>query len=162
MPHVLLIEDNEHIRRIYSAKLQAEGFKLTTAENGEQALLWAEVCRPDVILLDIMLPKMDGFEVLKRLRADPHLSRIPVFMLSNKASAEDVQYAFSLGAREFFTKGSLTLQNVVTQIGNECGFKKLLAITANVESAKSISAALLHPKLLCAVCTVLAEAMTAV
>ncbi|MGD0651985.1 MAG: response regulator, partial [Verrucomicrobiia bacterium] len=162
MPHVLLIEDNEHIQRIYSAKLQAEGFKVTTAENGEQGILWTEVCQPDAILLDIMLPKLDGFEVLKRLRADPQLSRIPVFMLSNKGSAEDVQCAFSLGAREFFTKGSLTLQNIVTQIRNECGFKILMTITASAESAKPISAALQHPKLLCAVCTVLAEAMTAV
>lgn len=162
MPHVLLIEDNEHIQRIYSAKLRAEGFKVTTAENGEQGILWTEVCQPDAILLDIMLPKLDGFEVLKRLRADPQLSRIPVFMLSNKGSAEDVQCAFSLGAREFFTKGSLTLQNIVTQIRNECGFKILMAITASAESAKPISAALQHPKLLCAVCTVLAEAMTAV
>jgi hypothetical protein len=115
-----------------------------------------------VILLDIMLPKLDGFEVLKRLRADSQLSHIPVFMLSNRSSAEDVQSAFSLGAREFFTKGSSSLQNVVMRIRNECGFKKLIAITANAESAKSISAALQHRKLLCRVCTFLAEAMTTV
>jgi CheY-like chemotaxis protein len=162
VPHVLLIEDNPHIQRIYSAKLQAEGFKVTTAENGEQGILWAEVCEPDVILLDIMLPQMDGFEVLKRLRADPQLARIPVFMLSNKAWAEDVQTALALGAREFFTKGSSTLQNIVERIRAECGLKKLMIIAANTDSAKPILAALQHPRVLCATCTVLAEAVTAV
>jgi DNA-binding response OmpR family regulator len=162
MPHVLLVEDNEHIRRIYGAKLQAEGFKVTIAEDGEQGLLWAEVCSPDVILLDIMMPKMDGFEVLQRLRDHPHLNRIPVFMLSNKAWADDVNKALTLGAREFFTKGSSTLQNIVTQIRNTCGFKKLIVLTSNAEAGKPISAALQHPKLLCGASAVMAEAVPAV
>jgi DNA-binding response OmpR family regulator len=162
IPHVLLVEDNEHIRRIYCSKLQTEGFKVTIAEDGEQGLLWAEVCAPDVILLDIMMPKMDGFEVLQRLRDHPYLNRIPVFMLSNKAWADDVNKALSLGAREFFTKGSSTLQNIVTQIRNACGFKKLIVITSNVEAGKPISATLQHPKLLCGASAILAEAVPAV
>ena len=162
MPHLLLIEDNQHIRRIYSAKFQAEGFKVTTAENGEQGLVWADVCQPDAILLDIMMPKMDGFEVLKRLRAEPRFSRIPVFILSHKAWPDDVAYALSLGARQFYAKGSSSLQDIVAQIRGECGFKKVMVLGSNTESVKPVVHSLQHPRLLCAINTVVAEAVTAV
>ena len=162
MPHVLLVEDNEHIQRIYTSKLQNEGFKVTIAEDGEKGLLWAEVCSPDVILLDIMMPKMDGFEVLQHLREHPKLSQIPVFVLSNRAWADDVQKAITLGAKEFFTKGSSTLQNIVAQIRAICGFKKLIVISPNPVVGKPIVEALQHPKLLCGTSSVLAEAAVAV
>jgi len=162
MPHLLLIEDNPHIRRIYSAKFQAEGFKVTTAENGEQGLVWADVCQPDAILLDIMMPKMDGFEVLKRLRAEPKFKQIPVFILSHKAWPDDVAYALSLGARQFYAKGSSSLQDIVAQICGECGLKKVMILGSNVEAVKPVVQLLQHPKLLCATTTVTAEAVTAV
>ena len=162
MPHLLLIEDNQHIQRIYCAKLQAEGFKVTTADNGEQGLACAEACEPDAILLDIMLPKMDGFEVLKRLRADPKLSRIPVFMLSNKAWPDDVQYALSLGAHQFYAKGSSSLQDIVQQIRAECGIKKVTMLGSDTGLASSIISVLQHPKLLCVFHTEMVDAVACV
>ena len=157
-PYLLLVEDNQHIQRIYKTKFEAEGFRVGTADNGEDGLVMAERCNPDVIVLDIMLPKIDGFEVLKQLRADPKLSHIPVFMLSNKAWADDVQHALSLGARQFFSKGSSTLQEIVRQIRTECAFKKLAIISNQPDGAKPILALVQHPKLLCSLTTMLMEA----
>ena len=162
MPHLLLIEDNQHIQRIYCAKLQAEGFQVTAAENGEQGLASAEACEPDAILLDIMLPKMDGFEVLKRLRADPKLSRIPVFMLSNKAWPDDVQYALSLGAHQFYAKGSSSLQDIVQQIRAECGIKKVTILSIDPGLASSVVAVMQHPKLLCVAHSEMVDAVACV
>jgi len=162
MPNLLLIEDNEHIQRIYTAKLQAEGFNVTTADDGEQGLALAAACRPDAILLDIMLPQLDGFGVLDRLRADPELNRIPVYILSNRGWAEDVQRALSLGARQFFTKGSSSHQNIVAQIRAECGFKKVMIISPNLLAVKNLCQALQHPKVLCPPNIILSEAAAAI
>ena len=161
MPSLLLVEDNHHMQRIFHDKLQREGFKVTTAEDGELGLQRAAEVHPDVILLDIMLPKMDGFEVLTHLRADPTLSTIPVFMLSNRSTSNDIQHATSLGARHLFAKGSSTMQDIAIQIRNTCGFKKVLVSTSNVLSAGPIVRAINHPHVLCSVVTVSAEVIGA-
>jgi CheY-like chemotaxis protein len=161
MPTLLLVEDNRHIQRIFHDKFQREGFQVTTADDGELGLLRARDLHPDVILLDIMLPKMDGFEVLADLRADPTLGCIPVFILSNRSTSNDVQRATSLGARHFFAKGLSTLQDIVLQIRRACGFKKVLISTRNAEMAASITGAIDHPQVLCSVVTVLLETIGA-
>ncbi|MGA2138945.1 MAG: response regulator [Verrucomicrobiia bacterium] len=161
MPNLLLVEDNQHIQRIFHDKLQREGFTVTTAEDGELGLQRATETHPDVILLDIMLPRMDGFEVLTHLHDDPALSVIPVFMLSNRSTGNDVQHAISLGARHFFAKGGSTMQDMVLQIRTTCGFKKVLVSTSNVMTAAPIMRALTHPRVLCSVITVPAEILGA-
>jgi CheY-like chemotaxis protein len=161
MPSLLLVEDNQHIQRIFHDKLQREGFAVTTADDGQSGLQRATELRPDAILLDIMLPRMDGFEVLTHLRADPALSAIPVFMLSNRCTSNDVQHAASLGARHFFAKGTSTMQDIALQIRTICGFKKVLVSTSNVMTAAPILRALTHPQLLCSVVTVSAEVLAA-
>ena len=161
MPNLLLVEDNQHIQRIFHDKLQREGFTVTTASDGQLGLQCATETHPDVILLDIMLPKMDGFEVLTHLHDDPVLSAIPVFMLSNRSSGNDVQHAISLGARHFFAKGGSTMQDIAHQIRTTCGFKKVLASTTNVMTAAPIMRARIHPQVLCSVVTVPAEVLGA-
>ena len=161
MPSLLLVEDNQHIQRIFHDKLQREGFTVTTADDGQAGLERATELHPDAILLDIMLPRMDGFEVLTHLRADPVLSAIPVFMLSNRCTSNDVQHASSLGARHFFAKGSSTMQDIALQIRTICGFKKVLVSTGNVMTAAPILRALTHPQLLCSVITVSADTLGA-
>ena len=101
MPHVLLVEDNEHIRRIYGSKLQSEGFKVTIAEDGEQGLIWAEVCAPDVILLDIMMPRLDGFGTCQRIR---EFSNVPIIMLTAKGEEQDRVKGLDLGADDYLVK----------------------------------------------------------
>src|SRR5579862_2178383 len=154
MPRLLLVEDNHHIQRIFRDKLEREGFAVTTADDGEQGLQRAIETQPDAILLDIMLPKMDGFQVLEHLRADPILSGVPVFMLSNRCTPNDVQHATSLGARHFFAKGTSKLQDVALEIRTACGLKKIIVSTGNAMMAKPILDALDHPQLLCSVVTV--------
>ncbi len=161
MPNLLLVEDNQHMQRIFHDKLQREGFTVTTAEDGELGLQRAMELHPDVILLDIMLPKMDGFEVLTHLHGDPVLSAIPVVMLSNRSTSNDVQHATSLGARHFFAKGGSTMQDIALQIRTICGFKKVLVSTSNVMTAAPIQRALTHPQVLCAVVTVPLEVLSA-
>lgn len=161
MPKLLLIEDNEHIQRIYSEKFRREGFDVATAGDGETGLATAQAARPDAVLLDIMLPKLSGFDVLKHFQQDSALRQIPVFMLSNRAWPADVQQALALGARQFYSKGSAALQDIVMQIRTECGLKKIAIIAPNVAAAQPIAKALAHPQLLCSLQTVPAEACTA-
>jgi DNA-binding response OmpR family regulator len=159
MPRLLLIEDNQHIQRIFRERLQREGFQVVTADDGELGWKSAQELPPDLILLDIMLPKMDGLQVLKHLHEDPALASIPVFILSNRSTSNDVQLARALGALHFFTKGSSALHDVVWHIRHACGFKKILICTRNSESAGPIVAALEHPRVLCSVVTVFADAI---
>jgi DNA-binding response OmpR family regulator len=162
MPQLLLIEDSQHIQRVYREKFAHEGFEVTTGNDGEQGLALARQHTPDIILLDIMLPRLSGFDVLKQLRDDPQLNRIPVFMLSNKSWPDDVQHALSLGARQFHSKGSSSLQDIITQIRIECALKKITIISSSPDSVNAIRVALRHPQLLCSTVTVLAETVAAV
>jgi CheY-like chemotaxis protein len=161
MPTLLLVEDNLHIQRIFQDKLQREGFRITTANDGAAGLERAAETHPDAILLDIMLPKLDGFQVLTKLREDPALRDIPVFMLSNRASNNDVQHATSLGARHFFAKGTSKLQDIALHLRSACGLKKILLFTSNAQTAAPIMAAVDHPQVLCSVVTVLLETVGA-
>jgi DNA-binding response OmpR family regulator len=155
MPRLLLIEDNQHIQRIYSERLRREGFEVIIADNGEQGLELARTGALDAILLDIMLPKLSGFDVLKQLHENTTISHPPVFMLSNKAWPDDVQHALSLGARQFFSKGSSALHDIVMQIRNDCGLKKVGVISRSAAAARPIVDALDHPRLLRGVSTFL-------
>lgn len=161
MPTLLLVEDNLHIQRIFQDKLQREGFRIITANDGLAGLERVSETHPDAILLDIMLPKLDGFQVLTKLRDDPALRDIPVFILSNRASNNDVQHATSLGARHFFAKGTSKLQEIALHLRSACGLKKILLFTSSAETAAPIRAALDHPQVLCSVVTVLLETVGA-
>lgn len=161
MPALLLVEDNLHIQRIFQDKLQREGFRVTTADDGAAGLERAAEIHPDAILLDIMLPKLDGFQVLAKLRDDPALCSIPVFMLSNRASNNDVQHATSLGARHFFAKGTSKLQDIALHLRSACGLKKILLFTSSAQTAAPITTAVDHPRVLCSVVTVLLETVGA-
>ncbi|HVM61138.1 MAG TPA: response regulator [Verrucomicrobiae bacterium] len=156
MPTLLLVEDNLHIQRIYRDKLQREGFRVVTADDGAMGAQRAAEIHPDLIVLDVMLPKLDGFQVLAKLRADPALCHIPVFMLSNRATSNDVQRATSLGARQFFAKGTLKLQDVVRNLRTACGLKQILLFTS-AQAVAPIATAVEHSQLLCSVVTVALE-----
>jgi DNA-binding response OmpR family regulator len=159
--NLLLIEDNQHLQRIFYEKFRREGFNVTLADDGRQGLQCAAEIRPDVVLLDIMMPNMDGFEVLTHLRDDPALSSVPAFILSNRASSNDVQHAMALGARQFFPKGQSPLEDIARQIRATCGFKKVLICTSNPKLAEPIVKAIAHPQILSPVVTILAEIVNA-
>ncbi len=158
--NLLLIEDNQHLQRIFYEKFRREGFNVTVADDGRQGLQCMAEIHPDVILLDIMMPNMDGFEVLTRLRADPALSGVPTFVLSNRATTNDVEHALSLGARQFFPKGQSALEDIARQIRTVCVYKKVL-VCASSQLAGPIVSAIAHPQLLCPVVTLAPELVNA-
>lgn len=105
---VLLIEDDVAICEMYSMKLTFDGYSVTTASDGDEGIAKAKEVRPDIIFLDVRMPKKDGFEVLAALRADPATSHIPVVVLSNYGAGELVQRALALGASEYLIKSNTT------------------------------------------------------
>jgi len=99
--HILIVDDEASIRRFVGAGLRAEGFEVTEAVNGEEAVRAVEEHSPDLVLLDIMMPKMDGFEVCRRVREWSH---VPIIMLSAMSDPMDKVKALNLGADDYLTK----------------------------------------------------------
>ena len=101
---VLIIEDDQLIQRMYTKMFTFEKFEVETASDGEEGLDKARTVKPKIILLDVMMPKMNGFEVLEKLKLDPETKSIPVIMLSNLAGENDVETALSKGAVKYIIK----------------------------------------------------------
>ncbi|MEK7558158.1 MAG: response regulator [Patescibacteria group bacterium] len=113
---ILLIEDDGFLVSMYLAKFELENFAVTTADDGEKGIKLAISESPDIILLDVGLPKMDGFEVLKQLKADSQTSRIPVILLTNLSQQCQIEQAMKLGAVDFLIKAHFMPSEVVEKI----------------------------------------------
>ena len=116
MPKILLIEDEPALRDIYSTKLRMEGFEVHEAGDGIEGLDAAIADAPELILLDVILPIKDGFEVLKDLKANPATAPIPVIILSNLGQEYEVKRGMALGAKGFFTKANLSPGGLVDEV----------------------------------------------
>lgn len=117
MSKVLLIEDDSLMVKMYNMKFTHDGFNVETALDGEEGLQKAKSTKPDVIVLDIMLPRMSGTEVLEKLKEDPETANIPVIVLTNLNITEgDVAKCKNLGAKEILAKTDVTPQEVVDKI----------------------------------------------
>jgi DNA-binding response OmpR family regulator len=103
-PHVLLVDDDEDVRHMTKVSLGFEGFDVTAVEDGESGLDAARSERPDAMVLDVMMPGLDGLEVLRTIRADPSLSDLPVLILTAKAGATAEQEGWAAGATAYLTK----------------------------------------------------------
>ncbi|MDF2230992.1 response regulator [Albimonas sp. CAU 1670] len=101
---VLIAEDEPHIVESLRFILAREGYAVAEAGDGESAFQSVEAERPDLLILDVMLPRLNGFELLRRLRADPALTGLPVIMLTAKGQAQDRRTAEDIGADAFITK----------------------------------------------------------
>jgi DNA-binding response OmpR family regulator len=101
---VLLIEDDVDTLEMYRTRLEKDGYQVSVATDGEQGLAAATELRPDIVFLDIRLPKLDGLEVLQRLRAQASTASVPVVILSNYGERELVDRGLKLGALEFLVK----------------------------------------------------------
>lgn len=113
---IMVVEDETFLVKIYSVKLRREGFDVSIANDGVEAVKMAAGLRPDLILLDLILPKMNGFEALERIRANPVNKKTPVIVLSNLGQEEDVKRAESLGADGYLVKANFSIQDVVAKI----------------------------------------------
>jgi len=103
-PQILIADDNPENLDIFRTRLAVHGYEILTATDGEQALAIAREKQPDLILLDVMMPKMDGIEVCRRLKADPSFPFVPIIMITAKADSQDVVAGLEAGADEYLTK----------------------------------------------------------
>lgn len=113
---ILMIEDDPFISRMYFQKLQRDHFQVITASNGQDGLQLARQELPDIILLDIMLPQVDGWTVLQYLKANVSTRNIPVIMLTNLSTQQDMNQAKRLGADEYMVKAQYLPAEVVSKI----------------------------------------------
>lgn len=113
MAKILLVEDDNNLREIYQARLIAEGYDIVTAQNGEEALVVAKQHRPDLVISDVMMPRISGFEMLDILRNTPELGKTKVIMLTALGQAEDQTRAGKLGADRYLVKSQVTLEDIV-------------------------------------------------
>ena len=113
MPRVLLVDDNAVVATVYRSGLAMAGFTVEAAADGEAALSKAAATPPDVILLDLMLPGIDGFEVLRRIRADPALGTVPVVVFSNSYTAARTAELWEAGATQVIAKATMTPKALV-------------------------------------------------
>jgi CheY-like chemotaxis protein len=113
MAKILLVEDDENLREIYQARLMAEGYEIASAKDGEEALVVAKQEKPDLIIADIMMPRISGFEMLDILRNTEGMKHAKVIMLTALGQAEDKARADKLGADRYLVKSQVTLEDIV-------------------------------------------------
>jgi len=113
---VLLVEDDPLLVKMYSTKFGAEGFEVFIAQDGLDGLNSAITNHPDFIILDVMMPRLSGIDMLKRLRSDPQGANIPVLVLSNLSQEDEAKKAIELGAKEYLVKANFTPGEVVSKV----------------------------------------------
>lgn len=116
--NILIIEDDEFFRELMSKKLVSGGFAVSEAVDGEKGLERVKKSKPDLILLDILLPNIDGFDVLLNLKGNPETAAIPVVILSNLSSKEDIEKGLKLGASDFLIKSQVASEEIIEKIKN--------------------------------------------
>lgn len=113
---ILLVEDDEGLASVYMVRLQAEGFDVRRVPNGEDALASALEYKPDLILLDVMMPKVSGFDVLDILRNTPETINVRVIMLTALSQEADLERAKSLGVDDYLVKSQVVIADVIERI----------------------------------------------
>lgn len=118
---ILLVEDDEMLHTMYTQKFQKEGYEVLSGYNGAEGVQMAEEHKPAVILLDIIMPKMDGFVALKKIKKNEVTKDIPVILLTNLGQEEDIRKGKELGAADYFIKANHTPQEVVDKVKEVLG-----------------------------------------
>lgn len=113
---ILIVEDDKFLRELISQKLVKEGYDISEAIDGEEGIKKVKEEKPDLVLLDLILPGADGFEVLSRIKADPALAPIPVIILSNLGQKDDIEKGLKLGAVDYLIKAHFTPAEIIEKI----------------------------------------------
>lgn len=113
---ILLVEDDDGLASVYRMRLESEGFEVNRVENSENALSTAIEYKPDLILLDVMMPKISGFEVLEILRNTAETKNIKIIMLTALSQDKDKEKAKSLGADDFLVKSQVVIADVIERV----------------------------------------------
>ncbi len=121
MKKILLVEDDDALASVYTTRLDAEGFSIKRVPNGEEALSATLAFKPDLILLDVMMPKVSGFDVLDILRNTPETANVKVIMLTALSQESDKQRAMDLGVDDYLVKSQVVIADVVDKIRQHLG-----------------------------------------
>lgn len=116
MKHILLIEDDPFLTDIYTTKFKQANFKVEVATDGEEALAKLKAKTPDLVVLDLVLPRIDGWEILSKIKANPKLKNLKVVVLSNLGRKEEVEKGLKLGATKYLIKAHYTPSQVVEEV----------------------------------------------
>jgi two-component system, OmpR family, phosphate regulon response regulator PhoB len=120
---ILLVEDDQNLAEAYETRMGAEGFTVKRCDNGESALQMALDFKPDLILLDIMMPQIDGFDVLDILRNTPDTRNIKIVVLSALSQPSDIERAKQLGADDYLIKSQAVISDVMSRIRHHLGLE---------------------------------------
>lgn len=115
-PKILLVEDDEGLAQVYKTRLEAEGFEVAHCSDGEKALTQALAFKPDLILLDVMMPKISGFDVLDILRNTPETAKVKIIILTALSQPSDQEKARQLGVDDYLVKSQAVISDVVERI----------------------------------------------
>jgi len=116
MQNILLVEDDPFLIDIYTTKLKESGFSVEVANDGEVALRKARENKPDLVILDIVLPQIDGWEILRKIKSEPEFKNLKVIILSNLGQKEEVEKGMKLGAVKYLIKAHYTPSQVIKEI----------------------------------------------
>ncbi|MBI5079526.1 response regulator [Candidatus Wolfebacteria bacterium] len=116
MEKILVVEDDQFLASLLKNRLQKEGFDVLLAKDGEEALDILESTQPELVLLDIILPKKSGFEVMEEVRENPKLEKLAIVIISNLGQSEDMIRGQQLGAIEYFVKAKTPLDELIKKI----------------------------------------------
>lgn len=113
---ILIVEDEQVLSKVLKEKFDKAGFETKVSGDGEAAILDSKSFLPEIIVLDLVLPKKSGFEVLKAVKADPETKMIPVIVVSNLGEDSDIKQALSLGAKDYFVKSQHPINEIVEKV----------------------------------------------
>lgn len=132
---ILLVEDDTNLAAVYRGRLELEGFEVIEVNNGEDALSSAVKEKPDLILLDAMMPKISGFDVLDILRNTPETTNVRVIMLTALSQEKDKERAADLGVDEYLIKSQVVIGDVVARVKHHLGLPETSTDTSNEEKS---------------------------
>ncbi len=113
---ILIVEDDKFLRELISQKLISEGYDIIEAVDGEKGIKSIKEEKPDLVLLDLILPGIDGFEVLAKMKEDPIVAQIPVIILSNLGQKDDIERGLKMGANDYLIKAHFTPGEIIEKI----------------------------------------------
>jgi DNA-binding response OmpR family regulator len=130
-PTVLIIEDQRALRRLYQAVLASAGYEVLEADDGEEGWRLIEERRPELVLLDLFLPKLNGYELLERIRSDERVRETAIIVLSSAGSPQDIQRGLELGADDYTVKGVYQPKQILTKIRTALAARRVKQDTAS-------------------------------
>ena len=118
---ILIVEDEEIMYNLLKRRLEREGYEVSVAKNGEEGLEFMSRETPDLILLDIIMPKLGGLEVMEKMNEDKSLKSIPVIVISNSGQPVEIDRAQRLGAKDWLVKANFDLKEIIDKVRNQIG-----------------------------------------